>query len=156
MKTVREFTLRAKKLQREVAVFWRKRGRELNDLKKRKEKLENEMKRREEEKRESELHKKRLAFLMKQSDIYAHFMAKKLGIHTNSEEAQQNPDDLERDFKDVEIDEEQALANVSDIINSQKRHVESYNTAIEGPEFQIGKRAPGMLSEGRISFTRYF
>lgn len=127
MKSVREFNLRAKKLMREVTIFWRKRGKELTDLKRRKEKLENEIKKRDEEKKEAELHKKRLAFLMAQSDIYAHFMAKKLGIHNNVDEPIANPEEMYKDFKDVEIDEDQALANVTDIINSQREQVELYN-----------------------------
>lgn len=150
MKAVRDHAARAKKISKEVAIFWRKRGRELTDLKKRKEKLENEMKRRDEEKRENELHKKRLAFLMKQSDIYAHFMAKKLGIHTNSEEPQQNPEDLEKDLRDVQIDEEQALANVSEMINAQRRQVELYNQTTENGVERRGRGAPKIIKDGRL------
>jgi len=60
--------------------YWRKREKELIEIKRKKEKLELELKKREDEEREMLLQKKRLEFLMKQSDIYAHFMAKKLGI----------------------------------------------------------------------------
>jgi DNA helicase INO80 len=147
MRVVRDFTVRAKKMQREVAIFWRKRGRELSDLKKRKEKLENEIKKRDEERRESELYKKRLAFLMKQSDIYAHFMAKKLGIHTNSEETPADPNELNQEFKDVEIDEDQALANVTDMINNQRKQTELYDHAeLIGGE-KRGRGAPKIIKE---------
>jgi DNA helicase INO80 len=142
MRAVREFNLRAKKMQREVAIFWRKRGRELNDLKKRKEKLENEIKKRDEERKESELHKKRLAFLMKQSDIYAHFMAKKLGIHTNSEEAVPDPKELNDEFKDVMIDEDMAMNNVAEIINNQRKQQQLYLQPTSGPG-EVDKRAKG-------------
>lgn len=140
--------MRAKKIQREVVGFWRKRGRELTDLKKRKEKLENEIKKRDEEKKESDLHKKRLAFLMRQSDIYAHFMAKKLGIHTNSEEAVVDPKEMNADLKDVEIDEERAMENVSEIINQQRRHVDLYNSKelIDGEKKHRG--APRVIRDG--------
>jgi DNA helicase INO80 len=149
MRAVREFNLRAKKMQREVAIFWRKRGRELNDLKKRKEKLENEIKKRDEERKESELHKKRLAFLMKQSDIYAHFMAKKLGIHTNSEEAVPDPTELNEEFKDVNIDEEQALNNVADMINNQRKQQQLYVVSANGqPEGdRRSKGAPKLVKD---------
>ena len=76
-KLIKEYGQRAKRMQKEVISYWKKKDRELNELKKRKEKLVNDWKKKEEEKRESELHKKRLEFLMRQSDIYAHFMAKK-------------------------------------------------------------------------------
>lgn len=142
MRAVREFNLRAKKMQREVAIFWRKRGRELNDLKKRKEKLENEIKKRDEERKESELHKKRLAFLMKQSDIYAHFMAKKLGIHTNSEEAVPDPNELNEEFRDVNIDEEEALHNVAEMINNQRKQQQLYVQPANGSA-EADKRSKG-------------
>ncbi len=64
-----------------MAQYWRKREREVNEIKKKKEKLELEIKKKQEEEREVMLQKKRLEFLMRQSDIYAHFMAKKLGIN---------------------------------------------------------------------------
>jgi chromatin-remodeling ATPase INO80 len=45
--------LRAKKLHREMIVYWRKRERELNEVKKRKLKLEEELKKRQEEEEEA-------------------------------------------------------------------------------------------------------
>jgi len=50
------------------------------DLKRKKEKIEKEMKRKQEEEKEALLQKKRLEFIMQQSEIYAHFMSKKLGL----------------------------------------------------------------------------
>lgn len=132
-------------MQREMLVYWRKRERELNEIKKRKEKLESELKRREEEERESLLQKKRLEFLMKQSDIYAHFMARKLGIAIHSENQEglpQNPNALEEKSKNIfsyysyqyntledplnkefEIDENAALENIHMMINEQRENL---------------------------------
>lgn len=76
----KEYNLRAKKLQREMIVFWRKRDKEIIEIKKRKDKYEIEKKKREEELQESIMQKKRLEYLMKQSDIYSFFMHQKLGI----------------------------------------------------------------------------
>ncbi len=73
-----------------MLVYWRKREKELNEIKKKKEKLENELRKRVEEEREAALQKKRFIFLMKQSDIYAHFMARKLGIAIDNEEEKMN------------------------------------------------------------------
>lgn len=63
-----------------MMTFWKKRDKEITDLKRRKEKVEKEMRRRLEEEREAILQKKRLEFIMQQSEIYAHFMSKKLGL----------------------------------------------------------------------------
>ena len=76
----KESSLRAKKLTKDMMNFWKKRDKELTDLKRRKEKVEKENRRRIEEERENVLQKKRLEFIMQQSEIYAHFMSKKLGL----------------------------------------------------------------------------
>lgn len=60
--------------------YWRKRDKEIADQKRKKEKLEKENRRKLEEEREAMLQKKRLEFIMQQSEIYAHFMSKKLGL----------------------------------------------------------------------------
>jgi DNA helicase INO80 len=72
--------MRAKKLTREMMNFWKKRDKEMADIKRKKEKVEKEIRRKQEEEKEALLQKKRLEFIMKQSEIYAHFMSKKLGL----------------------------------------------------------------------------
>ncbi len=64
-----------------MVVYWRKREKDLIETKKRIERLENELKRRIEEEKEQVMQKKRLEFLMKQSNFYALFMARKLGMN---------------------------------------------------------------------------
>lgn len=130
----REYQFRAKRMQKEMLVYWRKRERELNEIKKRKEKLESELKRREEEERESLLQKKRLEFLMKQSDIYAHFMARKLGIAIDSDPITTNEGVIkegeihEDKVKSlVEIDETAALENVHMMINEQREMLQNFD-----------------------------
>lgn len=81
----KESQLRAKKLTKDMMTFWKKRDKEITDLKRKREKYEKELRRRQEEEREAVLQKKRLEFIMQQSEIYAHFMSKKLGL---SEEQQ--------------------------------------------------------------------
>jgi DNA helicase INO80 len=68
-------------MHREMVVYWRKREKDLIETKKRIERLENELKRRIEEEKEQVMQKKRLEFLMKQSNFYALFMARKLGMN---------------------------------------------------------------------------
>jgi len=131
-KNQKEHQIRAKKLHREMVVYWRKREKELNEIRKRKEKLEAELKRREEEEREVILHKKRLEFLMKQSDLYAHFMAKKLGIVINHPsqpvEGRRAPGDgiLFRG-QVIEINEEEAANKLSLMINEQRQSLAQFD-----------------------------
>ena len=147
----REYQFRAKRMQKEMLVYWRKRERELNEIKKRKEKLESELKRREEEERESLLQKKRLEFLMKQSDIYAHFMARKLGIAIHDEnpieKVSENGKETEnnngepKEKNELEIDEKAALENVHMMINEQREMLMNFDK--ETQEARINAGGPG-------------
>ena len=80
-KNVKDYVLRAKRLNKEVIVYWKRRGKELNDLKKKREKIKFELKKKQEEKKEQKKQKKKIEYLIKQSDIYAHIMAQKMGIN---------------------------------------------------------------------------
>ena len=72
--------MRARKLTKEMCHYWRKRDKELADSKRKKEKMDKELKKKQQEEEEAMLQKKRLEYLMQQSEIYAHFMATKLGV----------------------------------------------------------------------------
>lgn len=132
-------------MHREMVSYWRKRERELNEIKRRKEKLEAELRRREEEEKESLLQKKRLEFLMKQSDLYAHFMAQKLGIAMNDKTnaaleaipsvvidengVEQKIDYNPLVFKGqaIDIDENQAALQVSLLINDRRKELNMFD-----------------------------
>lgn len=88
IRSVNEYNLRAKKIQREMLVFWRKKDREVEEIQKRVEKIKKDIRKKEEEEKEKQRQKKRLEFLMAQSDIYAHFMAEKLGLSVSTKQNQ--------------------------------------------------------------------
>lgn len=151
----REHMLRAKRMHREMLIYWRRREKELNELKKKKEKLEMEIKRREEEERESLLQRRRLEYLMKQSGLYSHFMAKKLGMaddvadpNTTTDPAAVGPDGLqiERPRRpELEIDENAAMEEVQNLINEHRKTLHDFDLDTQkqridagGPEGDIG------------------
>ena len=116
MKTHRlqkESLVRARKLTKEMLHFWKKRDRELADTKRKKEKLDREMKKRLQEEEEQMMQRRRLEFLMQQSEIYAHFMAAKLGVQVEKVEGR----DLAKD------DRIRARREVRDIINENRRRL---------------------------------
>lgn len=106
LRTQKEYNLRAKRLQREMIVYWRKRDKEIIEIKKRKDKYEIEKKKREEELQESIMQKKRLEYLMKQSDIYSFFMHQKLGITQQNNETDVKPEDNQKLGESENIDTE--------------------------------------------------
>ena len=69
-----------KKLVREMLTFYKRKDRQSADLKKQAEKAAAEQQKREEEEREKKRQAQRLNFLLSQTELYSHFMSKKLGL----------------------------------------------------------------------------
>ena len=89
-RTQKEYCLRAKKLQKEMLIYWKKREKEIVDVQKKKEKLEIDKKRKEDELQEQMIQKKRMEYLLKQSDIYSIMMYKHLGAFMPKDENENN------------------------------------------------------------------
>ena len=82
----KECPFRAKKLQKEMLIYWKKREKEMVDVQKKKEKLEIDKKKKEDELQEQIIQKKRMEYLLKQSDIYSIMMYKHLGAFMPKDE----------------------------------------------------------------------
>lgn len=123
-RATKETQIRAKRLQREMLNYWRKKDKEIQERKKKLEKAEKEIKKKQDEERESMLQKKRLEFIMRKSEIYTHFMAKKLGV------AEQEKQELRGE---VEIDEKEAEKAVMDMIKKSEKDRQSYKAPQQNP-----------------------
>lgn len=66
-----------------MIVYWKRREKELAEIKKRQERLEAELRKREEEEQEAIKKKKSLEYLMKQAGMFSFIMAKKVGVDMN-------------------------------------------------------------------------
>ena len=134
----KESTLRGKRIQKEMLVFWRKRDKEILEIRKKKDKVETEKKKQEEELKEAVMQKKRLEYLMKQSDIYAHFMAKKLGLTEEEEKEKERLKEEENkealQSKNIFAVSHSALNNITNA-NTEKKE----NKEINGPIPVLGK-----------------
>lgn len=114
----KESVVRAKRLQREMVSFWRRKERETADMKRKREKEETEARKKREEEEESLKQRKRLEYIMRQSDIYSHFMAQKLGIapvHTTT-------------VSSMGAEEENARESVRTMIKEHREHLEKFGT----------------------------
>lgn len=116
-KTDKDFSIRAKKLHKEMLVYWKRRNKELNELKKKKEKLELEIRRKEEERMEQENQKKKIEYLITQSAFYAQIMASKLGTQVDQKMAGDQLIALGAD------ETKNAQKSVMDMINENKERV---------------------------------
>ena len=90
-KGTKDLQARAKRVMRDMMGFWKRNEREERDLRKAAEKQEIENTRREEADREAARQKRKLNFLISQTELYSHFIGKK--IKTDEvERSTDNPD----------------------------------------------------------------
>lgn len=75
----KDFSARSRKAMREMLQFWKRNEREEKELRKRAEKEAAERRRLEEEQREARRQEKKLQFLITQTELYSHFIARKAG-----------------------------------------------------------------------------
>jgi len=79
IKPSKEVHSKARKANREMLIFWKRNEREERDLRKKAEKEAIEKLRIEEEMREARRQARKLNFLIKQTELYSHFIGKKIG-----------------------------------------------------------------------------
>lgn len=84
-KSTKDVQIKAKRLMREMMVFWKKNEKEERDLRKRAEKEADSRAREEEEKREAARQARKLEFLISQTELYSHFVGNKLKSKSGSE-----------------------------------------------------------------------
>ncbi|TKY90988.1 hypothetical protein EX895_000987 [Sporisorium graminicola] len=77
-KTVKDVQLRARKVMREVLVFWKRNEKEERELRKKAEREAVEKAKKEEEMREAKRQARKLNFLISQTELYSHFIGSKL------------------------------------------------------------------------------
>ncbi|ESK98319.1 snf2 family helicase atpase [Moniliophthora roreri MCA 2997] len=77
-KSTKDTQAKAKRLMREMQVFWRKNEREERDLRKRELKEASDRQKLEEERREAARQARKLEFLISQTELYSHFVGNKL------------------------------------------------------------------------------
>lgn len=134
---------RAKKLQREMVSFWRRKEKETADMKRKREKEETDARKKREEEEETLKQRKRLEYIMRQSDIYSHFMAQKLGI------APIVPSNVSSIF----TDEENARESVRKMIKEHREHLEKF-----GPNSNNNEdlKDVGLMGLDRVDDTKIF
>jgi chromatin-remodeling ATPase INO80 len=77
-KANKDMQVKAKRLMREMLVFWKKNEREERDVRKREQKEATDRAKVEEEKREAARQARKLEFLISQTELYSHFVGNKL------------------------------------------------------------------------------
>ncbi|CAG9334053.1 INO80_2 [Blepharisma stoltei] len=112
----KEAPVRAKRLQREMVSYWKRKERETADMRRKREREENETRKKREEEEESLRQRKKLEYIMRQSDIYAIFMAQKLGIMPTAT----------THVSSIGVDEDQARESVKTMIKEHRDHLKQF------------------------------
>lgn len=168
-KGTKDLQARAKRVMRDMMGFWKRNEREERDLRKAAEKQEIENARKEEADREAARQKRKLNFLISQTELYSHFIGKK--IKTDEVERSTDNPDVAKDphqiseqklnvtepvsvgskvtnFENLTFEEEDeeklqaaAVANAQNAIEEARKKARAFNN-----------EAPDMDDEGEMNF----
>ncbi|KAJ7103398.1 SNF2 family N-terminal domain-containing protein [Mycena belliarum] len=103
-KTQKDTQTKAKRLMREMQVFWKKNEREERDVRKREHKEAMDRLKLEEEKREAARQARKLEFLISQTELYSHFVGSKLKTAEMQGDGDAAPAPAGVDVEDVDPD----------------------------------------------------
>ncbi|XP_021724191.1 DNA helicase INO80-like [Chenopodium quinoa] len=131
---MRGAAIRTRKLARDMVVYWKRLEKEMAEVRKREEKEAAEALKREREQEEARRQKKRLDFLLSQTELYSHFMQNKPVVrpseaipgdeNINSEEFEDEK--AEEDTEDAELKKE-ALRAAQDAVSKQKKLTSAFD-----------------------------
>ncbi|CCH59529.1 hypothetical protein TBLA_0B07120 [Henningerozyma blattae CBS 6284] len=152
-KQLKDFQTRARRGIREMSNYWKKNEKEERDLKKKAEKEALELARKEEEVRENKRQTKKLNFLLTQTELYSHFIGKKIktdelegndGNKTESSTSDhdhvdlENTDSIKTDFKSIDFDNEddnelrvKAAQNASNALRESREKTRLFDSNTE-------------------------
>ncbi|KAF8861983.1 hypothetical protein BDZ45DRAFT_234600 [Acephala macrosclerotiorum] len=170
-KGTKDLQARAKRVMREMMGFWKRNEREERDLRRAAEKAELENAKKAEADREANRQKRKLNFLISQTELYSHFIGKK--IKTDEVErstdhpdvAVSKTDDSHKinvpdsngapgakvtNFEDLDFDaEDESVLHAAAMANAQNAIQEAQNKA---RAFNKQDDAPAMDDEGEMNF----
>lgn len=149
-KQVKDFQTRARRGIREMASFWKRNEREERDLKKKAEKEAIEQARKEEEVRENKRQAKKLNFLLTQTELYSHFIGRK--IKTNELEGTMSDSQLAHsmDLGHDGIDLDNTEANKNEFHN-----IDFDNEDDEQLRIKAAQNASNALAETRAKTKQF-
>lgn len=137
-KSMKDTQARAKRTMREMMSFWKRNEREERDLRRMAEKQELEMAKKAEADREANRQRRKLNFLISQTELYSHFIGRKI----KTGEAEGTPDENAKgpdgvvgkvtSFKDLDFDDEAALreaamANAQNAVQEAQARARAFN-----------------------------
>ncbi|EKD13015.1 Putative DNA helicase ino-80 [Drepanopeziza brunnea f. sp. 'multigermtubi' MB_m1] len=172
-KGTKDLQARAKRVMREMMSFWKRNEREERDLRRAAERAEIENAKKAEADREANRQKRKLNFLISQTELYSHFIGKKIKTdeverstdHPDVAVAEKDPNPHSVDvpdhdgtaaparvtnFEDLDFDaDDDSVLKAAAMANAQSAIQEAQNKA---RAFNESDEAPAMDEEGEMNF----
>ena len=149
----KECPFRAKKLQKEMLIYWKKREKEMVDVQKKKEKLEIDKKKKEDELQEQIIQKKRMEYLLKQSDIYSIMMYKHLGAFMpkdeNNENNNENNTNDKMEQKEDDNYKKEIIGGKSVLVNKKTNKILFNSIQVDIDENEARKNVNSLINQQR-------
>ncbi|XP_029678503.1 chromatin-remodeling ATPase INO80 isoform X2 [Formica exsecta] len=144
-KNMKETIWRAKRLTREMQSYWKRYDRVERETRRRLEKEAEEQRKMDVELIEAKRQQRKLNFLITQTELYAHFMSRKINKISAEEQLrilnqldeEKNPRLIGIDDYDSEIMKQKAKRNATEAFNNEKARTKQFDTAAASQELRL-------------------
>lgn len=126
-KSIKDLQMKAKRGMREMLTFWRRNEREERELRKKAEKEAQDQAKKEEEAREARRQARKLNFLISQTELYTHFIARKIDSSESKEPETKNVADLDFDAAGDDELQKAAMANAKKAFQDTQKRAKNFN-----------------------------
>ena len=155
----KEANMRARRISKDVITFWRRRDKEITEIRRRNDKSETEKRKHEEDLKEAVIQKKRLEFLMKQSDLYTFFMWQKLGLDNDQKpviegEENKKEEPSNKEVKETDPSDPNCIENVPHQLN-KKNKVIFKSVKVEIDEKAAQEGVTNLINEHREHLRKF-
>lgn len=170
-KSMKDTQARAKRSMREMMSFWKRNEREERDLRRLAEKQELESAKRAEAEREANRQKRKLNFLISQTELYSHFIGRKIPGADGDTSGDAGADDLPSgpagakvtNFEDLDFDAEDetalrqaAMANAQNAVQQAQERARAFDNPDQNPmdtmdDSELNFQNPTSLGDIEIS-----
>lgn len=133
-KNFKDMQAKARRSMKEMLAFWRRNEREERDQRRKAEKEAIEQAKKEEEERESRRQARKLNFLLTQTELYSHFIGRKIANPEGGEsEDHEMMDSKDVDFENVDDDDLQKLAraNAQSAVLQTQQKARSFTNGVD-------------------------
>ncbi|XP_012284953.1 putative DNA helicase Ino80 isoform X2 [Orussus abietinus] len=146
-KNMKETIWRAKRLTREMQSYWKRYDRVERETRRRLEKEAEEQRKMDVELIEAKRQQRKLNFLITQTELYAHFMSRKLGKASPEEQLrilnqldeEKNPRLVGIDDYDCEIMKQKAKKNATEAFDSERARTRQFDTGAAAQELRLSE-----------------